>query len=244
MEGDAAKELITIIDKTGHAEDVLFFLNKMATSNQVLNDKMRSFFIHNFKKHANSKRKTLQTIEKELLQLNSDSGAYIIKLKAYKQRIYNELSTICEQSEFIINKVLLPNAPDNLSKLDYLKLLGNLQRYKAEFIDEKEREAIVVKIDQYYSQGLEILQDFDVADFRALGFYLNYAVFIYEHQKQPENAVQYLIEKFNQAAEIINQDKEGKYQDSKPYMQMIKDNITIWRREINQSLLAKNSESR
>ena len=115
---------------------------------------------------------------------------------------------------------------------------GDYYRYMAEYQNAgankaKYGTAAADNAQRVYHQALELASsDMPPTHPIRLGLALNYSVFFYEVKEQPTEACTMARIAFDQAiAELDNLDEE-QYKDSTTIMQLIRDNLTLWTSEM------------
>jgi len=149
---------------------------------------------------------------------------------AYKDKVATELETICNDILTLLDNNLLkiPNLKPE-SKVFYEKMKADYYRYLAEFKTGAEKMEIGGKAQSAY----KLASDEAVANLAPthpirLGLALNYSVFLYEVQQEHDQACSLAKSAFDDAiAELDTLDEES-YKDSTLIMQLLRDNLTLW----------------
>jgi len=168
--------------------------------------------------------------------LNIEDGKDKDLVLEYRKQIEAELCEICLEVLGLLESVLIKNnkSPDE-AKVFYLKMTGDYYRYLAEFISTEGYEK---KAAEYYSQALEIAKsELTPTHPIRLGLALNYSVCFYEILKDKKSACELAKQAFDQAISKLDKLDEGSYKDSTLIMQLLRDNLTLWTQEGDESRL-------
>jgi len=161
----------------------------------------------------------------------------------YRERVELELENTCTSILDVIkkladqNKVRLDSEAnaENKTALEecqvfYLKMIGDYYRYLTEvFPTDNYKE----KCNQYYSDAMKIaVEALDSTHPTLLGLALNYSVCHYEILGQPKEACDMAKKAFDDAIEKLDSLGDGRYRDSTLIMQLLRDNLTIWKQDV------------
>ena len=198
-------------------------------SNKDLSTEERNLLSVAFKNVIGSRRASWRVIQSIADSENDDSRTKI--LDEYRTVIETEIETICDEILDIING-LVKNSEDTEPKVFYLKMKGDYLRYLAEFQEGAKKD----KSSDDASAAYEEANKFATADGKGLpptdpirlGLALNYSVFHYEIQQDPEKACQLAKQAFDDAIAELDTLSEESYKDSTLIMQLLRDNLTLW----------------
>ena len=157
-------------------------------------------------------------------------------LTEYRTVIETEIEDICGEILVIIDG-LIEKSTDTEPKVFYLKMKGDYLRYLAEFQEGAKKD----KSSDDASAAYEEANKFATADGKGLpptdpirlGLALNYSVFHYEIQQDPEKACQLAKQAFDDAIAELDTLSEESYKDSTLIMQLLRDNLTLWTSDDN-----------
>ncbi|WOL05304.1 14-3-3-like protein B isoform X1 [Canna indica] len=114
---------------------------------------------------------------------------------------------------------LIPSASSSESKIFYLKMRGDYNRYLAEFkIGSERRDAAESTLAAY-----KCAQDIATAEMR-----LTISVFYYDFLTSPDRACALAKQAFDEAVADLDTLGEEAYRDSTLIMQLLRDNLTLW----------------
>jgi len=133
----------------------------------------------------------------------------------------------------LIDKFLLPNSKSEESKIFFLKMKGDYNRYLTEFLtDDEGNEAIDHAREAYIKAEDLATENLPPTHPLRLGLFLNYSVFLYEILNQPNVAIEMVRKTFNEAIQSIDSVGEDVYKDVTLIMQLLRDNLTLWTTDV------------
>ena len=163
------------------------------------------------------------------------NSSQIANIREVKDNIEKELSQICDEIQKIIDKYLIPNAPDTENKILYLKLKGDYYRYKCEYSNGKDLEDACNKADKVYKEALDIAnKELPISNSTRLGLSLNYSVFYYEIKKLKDEAINIAKNAFDESMKILDDLEISKAKDTLLIIQLLKENLISWCTEMNE----------
>jgi len=150
-------------------------------------------------------------------------------IQNYRKKIEDELSQICGDILNLLDQYLIPSAQPGESKVFYCKMKGDYHRYLAEFTSGDARKGAADQSLEAYNQAREVAHT-SLAPTHPirLGLALNFSVFYYEILNAPEKACQLAKQAFDDAIAELDQLSEESYKDSTLIMQLLRDNLTLW----------------
>merc|ERR1711977_611014 len=162
--------------------------------------------------------------------------AQVTKIKAYRQKVETELSDVCRDILAVLEQHLIPSAQAGESKVFYSKMQGDYHRYLAEFAAGDGRKGASEAAHDAYKQATEIAQS-DLAPTHPirLGLALNFSVFYYEILNSPDKACHLAKQAFDDAIAELDTLSEESYKDSTLIMQLLRDNLTLWTSDLQES---------
>ncbi|XP_060068143.1 14-3-3-like protein [Ylistrum balloti] len=175
----------------------------------------------------------------------------------YKGRITKELIDICNEVLKLLHDTLIPNVEPSKgngekkvalsedckrdkkeddekteSYVFYLKMEGDYYRYLAEVHEQgcvATKENIVTNSKLAYQKAFESACGYMQPTHPIrLGLSLNYSVFFYEIDSNPEEACKTAKKAFDEAIAELDTLSEDSYKDSTLIMQLLRDNLTLW----------------
>lgn len=228
--------LAKMAQQTDRYQDMLEYIGKVVRSEVELNTEERSIVSAAYKNVVGNKRaelRVLQAIEqKENRKANEHHVSYI---NNYRELIEKELKGLCDEILTIIDKYLIPNIKKAVdSKVFYLKMKGDYNRYLTEFLtnDQEYNDAVERALDAYKEADDLSRKHLATTNPIRLGLQLNLSVFYYEILKKPEEAKQIANNAFEEAIANIDNVNQDNYKDCTLIMQLLRDNITLWSNDV------------
>ena len=110
---------------------------------------------------------------------------------------------------------------------------GDYYRYTAEFLKGEERENGAKKAAEAYEKALKTSEKLATTNPIRLGLALNFSVFYYEIVTDYNKACELAKKAFDDAiADLDKLNSEESYKDSTLIMQLLRDNLTLWKSDI------------
>ncbi|XP_061760187.1 14-3-3 protein beta/alpha-1 [Nerophis ophidion] len=152
--------------------------------------------------------------------------------REYREKIESELQEICHDVLGLLDQYLIANASSSEGKVFYLKMKGDYYRYLSEVASGDTKKDTVDNSQQAYQQAFDISKgDMQPTHPIRLGLALNFSVFYYEIQNNPEKACSLAKTAFDEAIAELDTLNEDSYKDSTLIMQLLRDNLTLWTSE-------------
>lgn len=112
---------------------------------------------------------------------------------------------------------------------------GDYYRYLCEILSGEEREAESQKAMEAYNAALDISKnELPPTHPTRLGLALNFSVFYYEIREEHERACDIAQTAFDDAIPELDNITEESYKDSTLILQLLRDNLTLWKSEIGE----------
>lgn len=137
---------------------------------------------------------------------------------------------ICYDAISLITEHIVPFERDSKEAVVfYHKMLGDYYRYLAEICDGIRRAHFADHARNAYAMASEIaLLNLPATHPIRLGLMLNFAVFYYEIDNNPNMACKVQKESFDLAISELDSLTEESYKDSTIIMQLLRDSLTLW----------------
>lgn len=172
-------------------------------------------------------RKSLQE-EKAAEPLNQ---MHIEIIEQYIKVVEEELNSICDDLLFLLDAYLIKEDNTKDTAVFFLKMKGDYLRYKAEIAGE-DLEEIAAAAQKAYQAAADIADaSLCHTNPTRLGLYLNYSVFCFEILNERERAMKMGEKAFNNAIKDLDTLSEKGYKDSTLIMQLLRDNLSLWKTE-------------
>ncbi|KAJ2063581.1 hypothetical protein GGI17_001656 [Coemansia sp. S146] len=193
-------------------------MKKVAAEEQELSVEERNLLSVAYKNVIGARRASWRIIssieQKEKSKGNMEHMAIVTK---QRHAVEKELSDICKDILNVLEEYLLKNATSGESKVFFLKMKGDYFRYIAEFeTTEKRKEASDNSLDAYKAATI-----------------LN----------SPEKACHLAKQAFDDAIAELDSLSEDSYKDSTLIMQLLRDNLTLWTSDIQDSAEAAKDDA-
>lgn len=153
--------------------------------------------------------------------------------KKYREKVEEELKTICNEVLDLLKNHLIPRAEEDDTLYDsrvfYLKMQGDYYRYLSEVSQGEQRKDHVDMSMKAYKEATKIAgEKMPTTHPIRLGLALNFSVFYYEIMNNPDEACKLAKSAFDDAIASLDQLNEDSYKDSTLIMQLLRDNLTLW----------------
>jgi len=157
------------------------------------------------------------------------------RIKDYRNRVEKELEGICKDILSLLDDHLLKVANTDESKVFYHKMKGDYYRYMAEFDTGDKRKEAAQNSLSAYKQATEVANNLQPTHPIRLGLALNFSVFYYEILNSPDRACALAKQAFDDAIADLDTLPEESYKDSTLIMQLLRDNLTLWTSDMQES---------
>jgi len=120
----------------------------------------------------------------------------------------------------------------NEDKINYLKMIGDYNRYRAEYLEGESQKTVKEAASEAYKAAVNLAKEaLEETDPTRLGLMLNYSVFNYEVLKNRDQACTLAKTAFDAAIAKLDTLNDTSYKDSTLIMQLLRDNLTLWTSE-------------
>jgi len=199
-------------------------------STEELSVEERNLLSVAFKNTVGSRRASWRIVssveQKESGKGNSENSD---RAKTYREKVEAELDDICKKILDLLDNHLIKNASSGESKVFYLKMKGDYFRYIAEYKTEDAKSGASNSAHEAYKAAMEAAtSELIVTHPIRLGLALNFSVFYYEVLGNPDEACKMARQAFEDAIAELDNVSEDSYKDSTLIMQLLRDNLTLW----------------
>jgi len=223
-----------LAERTLRFPDLLSYLFQLVELQPQLSREERDLFVAGFKGFLAPKRDSMNVLS-TYLERNSEEEPSVensLKTSILRNFIGNirvEIDSVCNHAVNTIDNKLLPcNASDSRAQIFYLKMKGDLFRYKAEY-DQSQGSHAAAQALAAYTAALELSSNcLCKADVLHLGLVLNFSVFMYEILGRKSTAIEFATTSLGKAMANTDELTDLEYADSVKVLQLIKDNIEEW----------------
>ncbi|KAI9620992.1 hypothetical protein KEM48_007922 [Puccinia striiformis f. sp. tritici PST-130] len=219
-------------------DEMVTYMKDVAKLDQELTIEERNLLSVAYKNVIGARRaswRIVSSIEQKEEAKGNDSQ--IGQIKAYRDKIEAELGKICEDILEVLDSHLIKSAESGESKVFYHKMKGDYHRYLAEFATGDKRTASSdASLEAYKAASSIATVELAPTHPIRLGLALNFSVFYYEILNAPDKACQLAKQAFDDAIAELDTLSEESYKDSTLIMQLLRDNLTLWTSDLNDSV--------
>ena len=170
-------------------EDLIKQREKEGKSKDLLPQE-RELLTYGFITYINSKRRSLhvcmafETKEKKLYD-----SPILTHITNYRRKLETDLNNTIQDIINILDSTLIKNSENNLTKIYYLKLKGDFNRYITEYEKGNERERALNNGLKSYQDAINLSKNMNIMNKLLLGLSLNFSIFEYEVIGERKNAI-------------------------------------------------------
>ena len=245
---DEGEAIDFCVDDDDRYEEMMDYMSEVTlkSSEEELSVEERNLLSVAFKNVIGARRaswRIVSSIEtKEETKHSKDSDKCKL-IAAYKANVETELTNICTRILGLLKEHLEDRCSAGESKVFYKKMKGDYWRYLAEFKGGAERKEAAEETLLAYKSA-EQTAEAELASTHPirLGLALNFSVFYYEILNAPERACQMAKKAFDEAISELDTLGEESYKDSTLIMQLLRDNLTLWTSDMDDSAQAGGME--
>ncbi len=220
--------LARVAEQAERFEDMVTFLKEvLAEKHGSVNPDERNLLSVAFKNLISSKRAACRTIS--AIEQNPKYSKFNEALLTYKTGIETKLQQDCEKIIDMINTCVLAHPCEEEAKAFFVKMIGDYYRYIAENAKDAVLEDVKNKANKAYTEANAI--DLPACNPIKLGLALNFSVFNYEVLKDHATACNLADTALSQALDKIDELEEDDFRDSKSIIELLKENLTLWKEE-------------
>lgn len=221
-----------LAEQTERYDDMVGAIKSVVEHGEDLTDEERNLLSVAYKNVVGARRSSWRIVSSIESKVPEKEPPQPVVTK-YKGKIAKELKDICNEVLMILNTRLIPKAVEDGGEkaVFYLKMVGDYYRYLVEVAEGSERDNFAEKADEAYSKAQGFANDLPSTHPNRLGLALNYSVFYYEIQNDPEKACEIAKSAFDGAIAELDALKDESYKDCTLIMQLLRDNLTLWMSE-------------
>ncbi|KAH8118782.1 14-3-3 protein [Phellopilus nigrolimitatus] len=152
-----------------------------------------------------------------------------------RAKIESEIGDVCQDVLQLLTTTLIPAARPGDETVFYYKMKGDYYRYLAELArDDVRREYATSSLDAYKLAYKLALGTLEATHPTRLGLALNFAVYYRDVLNSPERACHLAKHAFDEAVAMLDQMPEATYRDSLLILQLLRDDLMLWFKEIQE----------
>lgn len=237
-------------------DDMVKFIKEVVVGTKVpLEANERNYLSVAYKNSVGTRRAALRCLSAMRMKYEQKGPAAkknLEHVKRYYTEVLTELQDICiEILKLIDDEVMSSRVLDDLKddrptrefKVFFLKMKGDYYRYLSEFAEGDMRKKAIDEAAKNYEEATKMASDgpedviLPPPHPIRLGLSLNYSVFLYEIQEQPEQAKAHAKQAFDLALDKLDtigtsgggsSEQDSSYKDSTLILQLLRDNSTLW----------------
>ncbi|XP_044981163.1 putative 14-3-3-like protein GF14-H isoform X4 [Hordeum vulgare subsp. vulgare] len=223
-------------------DDMVDFMKKLARMDVDMSAEERHLFSVGFKNTIGARRaswRILSSLEQKVTK-GEQAGQMI---SVYRKRVEDELRMVCNEILSIIAIHCLPLANTGENVVFFYKMKGDYYRYLAEFSTGTEKKSAADQSLMAYQHAMVVAStELSPAHPVRLGLALNFSVFFYEIMNCHQRACQVARQAFDEATTEINSAGMDGHNDSTLMMQLLNDNLALWKSELTEGETSKDSD--
>jgi len=232
--------LAKLAEQAERYDEMVTYMKDVAKLNQELSIEERNLLSVAYKNVIGARRASWRIVSSIENKEESKGSAWLASIKEYRQKIEKELETICDDILKVLEDHLIKAAESGESKVFYHKMKGDYHRYLAEFATgDKRSSSSEASLEAYKNASSIATVELPPTHPIRLGLALNFSVFYYEILNSPDKACQLAKQAFDDAIAELDTLSEESYKDSTLIMQLLRDNLTLWTSDLNESTEAK-----
>ncbi|OAJ42097.1 14-3-3-like protein E, variant [Batrachochytrium dendrobatidis JEL423] len=218
-------------------DEMVSFMKEVAKLGLELTVEERNLLSVAYKNVIGARRASWRIVSSiEQKEESKGNEAQVKKILDYRYKVEAELSDVCTDILNVLDQHLIPAAEAGESKVFYYKMKGDYHRYLAEFATGDKRKDAAGFAHDAYKAATDIAQT-ELAPTHPirLGLALNFSVFYYEILNSPDRACHLAKQAFDDAIAELDTLSEESYKDSTLIMQLLRDNLTLWTSDLQDS---------
>jgi len=177
--------------------------------------------------------RAITTIEE--IENRRASRKEVLLMQKQRAGIERELVRACEDVLNLVTSTLIPAAAPGDETVFYYKMKGDYFRYLAEFAQADTRKNYATASLEAYKVAYKVaLSTLEATHPTRLGLALNFAVYFRDVLNSPERACHLAKHAFDEAVAVLDQMPESKYRDSLLILQLLREDLTLWFKEIQE----------
>lgn len=229
--------LAKLAEQAERYEEMVESMKKVASSGQELTVEERNLLSVAYKNVIGARRASWRIVSSiEQKEENKGNLTQALLIKEYRSKIESELTCICNDILTVLDTHLIVSANTGESKVFYYKMKGDYYRYLAEFaVGDKRKAPSDASLAAYKEASGIAGTDLPPTHPIRLGLALNFSVFYYEILNSPDCACHLAKQAFDDAIAELDTLSEESYKDSTLIMQLLRDNLTLWTSDMQDS---------
>ncbi|KAG5440351.1 hypothetical protein PCANB_001921 [Pneumocystis canis] len=229
--------LAKLAEQAERYEEMVENMKTVASNDQELTVEERNLLSVAYKNVIGARRASWRIVSSiEQKEENKGNMPQVALIKEYRSKIETELTKICTDILEVLDCHLIASAMTGESKVFYYKMKGDYYRYLAEFaVGDKRKSSSNFSLAAYKAASDIAVVELPPTHPIRLGLALNFSVFYYEILNSPDCACHLAKQAFDDAIAELDTLSEESYKDSTLIMQLLRDNLTLWTSDMQDS---------
>lgn len=217
-----------------HEETIKYMEEIVKTKKEDLTLEERNILSTAYKNCVSARRSAWRTIYAISIKEKTNQSKFLALVTDLKELLEKELSDLCHKMLLLIDTYLLKKSTSDESKVYYMKLKGDYYRYLAEFMSGSENKEVATQSMNSYKEANDLAESLACTNPIKLGLALNFSVFYYEVMNDPATACKIANTAFDEAIHQLEKIEDDQYKDSTTILQLLKENIDMWKADEQQ----------
>ena len=219
-----------VAEQAERFDDMVNYLQKVVQSKtEDFTTEERNLLSVGFKNQIGSKRTAIRTIS--AIEQNPKYSKFNDALSQYKKRIEQELYNQCISIVDIVRGSCMNVASTDETKAFFYKMIGDYYRYVAECAQGDQLDVVKNGALENYQLAQKSSESLNACNPIRLGLALNFSVFHYEVMNNHKQACELGEQALSDALEKIDDVDEETFRDAKSIIELLKENLTLWKEE-------------
>merc|ERR1711939_406338 len=233
--------LARLCEQAERYDEMVSYMKEVANMGGELSVDERNLLSVAYKNVVGTRRASWRIISSiEQKEESKGSEKHVGIIRDYRQKIETELEKVCQDVLDVLDQALIPKGEAGESKVFYHKMKGDYHRYLAEFASGEKRKTAATAAHEAYKNATDVAQtELTPTHPIRLGLALNFSVFYYEILNSPDRACHLAKQAFDDAIAELDSLSEESYRDSTLIMQLLRDNLTLWTSDVQESAPAE-----
>ncbi|KAG5220418.1 14-3-3 protein [Salix suchowensis] len=207
--------LAKLAEQAERYEEMVENMKRVASSDQELTVEERNLLSVAYKNVIGARRASWRIVSSiEQKEESKGNEAQVSMIKSYREKIESELAKICEDILDVLEKHLIPSAASG---------------------ESKRKDSADKSLEAYKAASDVAVTELPPTHPIRLGLALNFSVFYYEILNSPDRACHLAKQAFDDAIAELDTLSEESYKDSTLIMQLLRDNLTLWTSDMQDS---------
>ena len=217
-----------------HEETMKYMEEIVKLKNEDLTIEERNILSSAYKNCVSSRRNAWRSIYGVEIKEKSNNSKFLNLVVGLKATLEKELNELCGRVLKTIDEYLLKRASSDESKVFYLKMKGDYYRYLAEFTTGEKNNEVANNSMNSYKEANALASKLPCTNPIKLGLALNFSVFYYEVKNDAKEACNIASEAFDAAIHQLEKIEDDQYKDSTTILQLLKENIDMWKADLQE----------